>query len=125
MMKTQTDISIARGFGSTRSGVSHWLQQRFTAVLLLMFTPWVLWVAIPIVWHIDQFESLDWLDFWYNKLALVSYIILAAWHGKLGIQVVVEDYVHSKIWRVTMLFLISTIWMAITVFSVIGMYALD
>lgn len=125
MPNSQSHISIAKGFGSIRSGVNHWLQQRFTAVLLLILTPWIIYILFPIILNSNQFLSLDWLTIWYNKFALVSYFLLASWHGKLGLQIVIEDYIHNNIFRVSLLFLITVIWLGISVLSIIGTYTLN
>jgi len=92
------------GRGSAGEGVGHWWIQRVTAVALLPLTAWF---GISLLTHsLQSYDAMrDWIGRpWVAVLSLVLVITLA-WHSKLGVEVVVEDYVHGKGAKTTLLLL--------------------
>ena len=93
-MNFQTPLARARGLGSARQGSHDWWQQRVTAVALV---PLSLWLAI----HLSKLpamtyvEVLQWISLPWNTILLLSFIFLSLYHAMLGLQVVIEDYVHN------------------------------
>ncbi len=93
-MNFQTPLARARGLGSARQGSHDWWQQRVTAVALV---PLSLWLAI----HLSKLpamtyvEVLQWVSLPWNTILLLSFIFLSLYHAMLGLQVVIEDYVHN------------------------------
>jgi succinate dehydrogenase / fumarate reductase membrane anchor subunit len=93
-MNFQTPLARARGLGSARQGSHDWWQQRVTAVALV---PLSLWLAI----HLSKLPSttyvevLQWMSLPWNTILLLSFIFLSLYHAMLGLQVVIEDYVHN------------------------------
>jgi succinate dehydrogenase / fumarate reductase membrane anchor subunit len=94
-MRLRHPIASARGLGSAKDGVGHWWRQRLTAVLLVPLTVWFLWWASafalgdPAVARARLAQPVD-------ALLMIAFLIAAAWHAQLGLQVVVEDYVHHR-----------------------------
>lgn len=93
-MGNGTSIGRVRGLGSAKSGTHHWLLQRFTAVSNLLL---VLWLAVSIVLLPDlKYASvIEWLARPVPATAMALLFISTFWHARLGLQVVVEDYVHE------------------------------
>lgn len=93
-MGNGTSIGRVRGLGSAKSGTHHWLLQRFTAVSNLLL---VLWLAVSIVLLPDlKYASvIEWLARPVPATAMALLFISTFWHARLGLQVVVEDYVHD------------------------------
>jgi len=93
-MNFQTPLARARGLGSARQGSHHWWQQRVTAIALIPLTLWfVLSVAsLPGVGH-D--EAVRWISNPWHSILLLSFILISFFHAMLGLQIVIEDYVHS------------------------------
>jgi succinate dehydrogenase / fumarate reductase membrane anchor subunit len=92
------------GRGSAGEGVGHWWIQRVTAVALLPLTAWF---GISLLTQsLQSYEGMrDWIGQpWVAVLTLVLVLTLA-WHSKLGVEVVVEDYVHGKGAKTTLLLL--------------------
>lgn len=90
----QAPLAQAKGLGSARSGVRHWWHQRVTAAALV---PLTLWLALSVV-HLPtagHAEIVHWLILPWNTLALLSLLLMAFYHAIIGIQVVIEDYVHA------------------------------
>ena len=94
-MSTMRDpLATARGLGSAKDGVNHWWMQRITAVALLVLLPWFIYFAVSLI-GADHSTVRAMIAQPLNATLLVSFIIALYWHARLGLQVVVEDYVHG------------------------------
>lgn len=93
-MNNGTPIKRVRGLGSAHEGTHHWLLQRFTAIGNLVL---VGWFAISLVMQPDfSFETMrDWLSGTIPAVATALLVISTFWHARLGLQVMIEDYVHT------------------------------
>ena len=102
----RSPIARARGLGSAKEGVSHWWMQRLTALALI---PLGLWLVASLVWLAggDQAMIAHWLTAPFTLGALALTIITAFYHAALGLQVVIEDYVHGKAAKFTLIILIQ------------------
>lgn len=89
-----TEIGKVRGLGSAHHGAHHWLLQRFTAAGNLVG---MAWLAASIVTLPDLgYETVSkWLAAPIPATAMILLIISTFWHARLGLQVLVEDYVHN------------------------------
>ena len=94
-MSLRSPLGKVRGLGSAGEGVGHWWVQRVTAVALLPLTAWF---AISLLSH--ALQSYDEMRGWLGQpwvAVLTSLLVFTlAWHSKLGVQVVIEDYVYGK-----------------------------
>jgi len=92
------------GSGSATSGTGHWWAQRVTALALLILGGWFLYSIA----HLDNFAHsamLDWAGRPFNSITLLLLGLTLAWHSGLGVQVVLEDYVHGPSIKVVSLLL--------------------
>ena len=94
-MSYRSPLGRARGLGSAREGAGHWWAQRLTAVALV---PLCLWFVIGLVGVIgaDHEAVLEWISQPLTSSLLVVLIVAAFHHAQLGLQVVIEDYVHHE-----------------------------
>lgn len=92
----RTPLARVRGLGSSRNGVHHWWLQRLSAVILV---PLVLWFAVSLlsVAHADHATMKAWVSRPFNTALLVVLLTTMFWHARLGLQVVIEDYVHEDL----------------------------
>lgn len=90
----RTPLSRARGLGSAKEGVHHFWAQRITAVALI---PLVVWFAISLIMMsgADYAVVRAWIGSPAVMVLLVLTIVIGLHHGQLGLQVVIEDYVHN------------------------------
>lgn len=97
--RIQTPLGRATGLGSAKSGFKHWWVERITAVALL---PLSVWIAGSLIAHSgsDYRTFIAWLGAPINMVLMMLLLITLFWHAALGLQVVIEDYIHSdaKIW---------------------------
>ncbi|CAH0349293.1 succinate dehydrogenase, hydrophobic membrane anchor protein [soil metagenome] len=93
-MGSGTGIGRVRGLGSAKSGTHHWINQRVTAVGNLLL---VLWLIISILQlpALDYVAVTTWLAKSWVAVPMMLMIVSVFYHLRLGLQVVVEDYVHE------------------------------
>ncbi len=101
-MDMRTAQSRVRGLGSAKEGVAHWWAERLTAIALVPLVLWFAVAAIPMV-GADHAAFKAWVGEFGNALLLVLLTIALFHHAQLGLQVVVEDYVHGEAAKVTCL----------------------
>jgi len=94
-MSLQTPLGRARGLGSAKEGVSHWWTQRVTAVALVPLTLWFV-VALLSVDGADYETVVAWIARPFNAVLLIALLISMFYHAILGLQVIIEDYVHHE-----------------------------
>jgi succinate dehydrogenase / fumarate reductase, membrane anchor subunit len=82
------------GLGSAHSGVSHWWAQRLTSLALVPLSIWFL-VSLLALPSLEHATVVAWMSQSWTALLLVIFVLVAAWHSQLGVQVVIEDYVHG------------------------------
>ncbi len=93
-MSLRSPLGRALGHGSASEGAHHWWVQRLTSIALL---PLGFWFAVSIATLPlgDAAVLSSWVAQGWNALLLVLFILVAARHSQLGVQVVIEDYVHG------------------------------
>jgi succinate dehydrogenase / fumarate reductase membrane anchor subunit len=97
----RTPLARARGLGSGKTGTGHFWVQRVTAVALALLVPWLVWVLFSIAGG-DSTHAIDVLRRPWNAILMGAFLVALFWHAKLGMQVVIEDYVHTRFWEVTL-----------------------
>lgn len=107
-MSLLSRLNKARGLDSAKDGTGHWWVQRTTAVVLI---PLGLWFAISLLRlpNGDYSAVRSWLAEPLNSILMILLIVSVLHHSQLGIQVVVEDYVHNEQVKVLVLAL-SKVW---------------
>ncbi|MFA6231909.1 MAG: succinate dehydrogenase, hydrophobic membrane anchor protein [Rhodanobacter sp.] len=90
-------LKIARGLGSSQSGVGHWWTQRLTAAALVLLVVWFVATALCLL-HADYATARATVARPWNALLLIAFVLIMFWHAVLGLQVVIEDYVHTR-WK--------------------------
>ena len=95
-MELRTPLSKVRGMGSAKSGTDHWWHQRLTAIanLILIVITLGVFVSLSGTSHADAVAL---LSSPFVSVVLILTIISVSWHMKLGMQVIIEDYVHHHV----------------------------
>jgi succinate dehydrogenase / fumarate reductase membrane anchor subunit len=94
-MSLRDPLARVRGLGSAREGVAHWWMQRLSAVLLIPLSIWFLCCVAPLV-GAEYGDARVYLAQPLNAFLMMAFVLTLLYHGMLGIQVVVEDYVHTR-----------------------------
>ncbi len=123
MTDYKTPLKKARGLGSAKSGTDHFWQQRLTAAANVPLVLFLIWFVVS---HLNASRA-DIVLAFKNPLvsvAMVLALVSITWHMRLGLQVVIEDYVHSesrKVLALTLNMFFVCALTAIGVFSILKM----
>ena len=93
-MGNGTSIGKVRGLGAAHHGAHHWLVQRFTAIGNLVLMSWLL-VSLVMLGDYGHASVTKWLSHPLNATAMILLVFSLFWHARLGLQVLIEDYLHD------------------------------
>ena len=93
-MGSGTRLGAVRGLGSARSGSHHWWLQRVTALGNILLVLWFLFSLIRLP-GLDHQTVVTWLSQPIVAVPMALLVVNVFWHFRLGLQVVIEDYVHG------------------------------
>ena len=93
-MGNGTSIGRVRGLGSAQEGAHHWIVQRFTAIGNLVLVTFLV-VSLALLPSYDFAGMTSWIANPLVAIALALMSISVFWHARLGLQVLIEDYVHT------------------------------
>jgi len=97
-------LARARGRGSAKSGVHHWYVQRASAILLILLTAWLIYALLTLA-GAEYAEARIFLAIPFNAACFALLLVALLYHAMLGLQVVIEDYVHRPALEAVLLFL--------------------
>ncbi len=94
-MDSRTYIGRVRGLGSAKHGGEHWLKQRLTAIGNLLLTSWFV-ISLLVLPNFEHATLAQWLAQPVVAVPMILMIANIFWHARLGLQVLIEDYVHDE-----------------------------
>jgi succinate dehydrogenase / fumarate reductase, membrane anchor subunit len=120
-MSYRTPLSQARGLGSAKHGVGHWISERVAAIAL---APLVIWGAYSVIRlaSLDYYGAVEWIGEPVNATLVILTIFLSTTHMISGVRVIIEDYVYSHLNKAACLILNLFIgWLAgaLAIFSIL------
>ncbi len=92
-MSLRSALGVVLGRGAAGEGVAHWWAQRVSALMLVPLSVWfvVALVGLPL----NDYAAVSiWIASGWNPVWLALLLLALCWHSRLGVQVVIEDYVH-------------------------------
>ncbi|MDH5824367.1 succinate dehydrogenase, hydrophobic membrane anchor protein [Luteimonas sp. RD2P54] len=102
----RSPIGRARGMGSAKSGTGHFWWQRVTAVVLALLVPWLVGTLVSLI-GADLETVRGVLARPWNATLLAVFVLSMFWHTQMGLQVVIEDYVHARAVEVALQLLVT------------------
>lgn len=119
-MAMKTPLGRVRGLGSAKSGTHHWWLQRLTAIAMAVLMTWFVISMIGLV-GAGYGEAMAWVRQPVVSIILLVLVGTAFYHMRLGIQVVIEDYLDGglKIAGIVLLNFGSVVLAAACLFSVL------
>jgi succinate dehydrogenase / fumarate reductase, membrane anchor subunit len=116
----ETPLESTRDLGSAREGAHHWWVERLTSVSTLLLFVWfaVSLIRLP---GLGYGAVTEWLSSTVNATGMLLLVLSSFWHLKLGLQVIVEDYVHEEANKFLLLMLLNLCSVA---GAVLGLFAI-
>jgi succinate dehydrogenase / fumarate reductase membrane anchor subunit len=114
MSSLQTPLHKVRGLGASHSGTGHFWRQRVTAVALVPLGLWFTYAILGLI-GTNEVAILSFLARPWNALLMAAFATTMLYHMSLGLQEVVDDYVHGTIVKIFCLLLIRFVTIATTV----------
>ena len=117
----RTPLSRARGLGSGHSGVARFISERATSVALVPLSLWAVWAALAVA-HAGYGGAVAFLQSPVNAVMAALTVFVSALHMKMGMQVIIEDYIHLPRSKLPLLLLNSGVcWLgaAVGVFAIL------
>ena len=112
--RMRSPLGRAIGLGSAKEGVDHWWAQRLSAVALIVLGLWFV-ASIIAMAGADRAAVVAWL---HNPLAAILTLLLIGavfYHAALGVQVVIEDYIHNELVKIPSLVAMRLLCLALAV----------
>lgn len=93
-MSLRTPLSQAKGLGSAKEGAHHWWIQRITSVALVPLTLWLVFTIVTFD-DLSYGVAIEWMQSPLVAVGLALLVVVMFYHVQLGVQVILEDYVHG------------------------------
>ena len=94
-MTSKTPLGRVRGLGAAGEGAEHWWDERLSSIAVLLLTIW-LFVSLLRLPALDHGTLGEWLAQPLAAVPMLLLIFATFWHARMGLVVVVEDYVHEE-----------------------------
>ena len=79
----------------SHSGLRHWWHQKLSAILMIPLLIWLL-INLPSFLYLSFEKKIQWVNNTTNFFFLMCFFLIASYHMKLGLTVVLEDYIHNS-----------------------------
>ena len=125
-MKQETPLHRVQGLGAAHSGTGHFWHQRMTAVALVPLGLWFAFVVLGLV-GASEASVLAFLAAPWNAILMAALVIVMLYHMMLGLQVVIDDYVHAPGMKIFLMLLMRAFAIAVgaaSLFALIHIAAL-
>ena len=120
----RSNLSRAKGMGAAHHGVHHWWMQRVTAIALVPLSLWFVYELLNAMLNLGPYYVRGWFGNPLNASLLLLMLIAMFYHGKLGLQVVIEDYVKHPVAKYALLLGNTFFCIALGVVSVLAVIRL-
>lgn len=105
-MSLRTPLKEARGLGSAKDGTHHWSMQRLTAVALIPLSIWAAFTVASMSGQ-DYDTVLSYFRSPFHSSMFILFVFAAFYHAALGLQVVIEDYIHNESAKIAALIVVK------------------
>ncbi len=101
----QTPLHKVKGMGSSHSGTGHFWHERVSSVALIPLTLWFGYAVLGLV-NASEVTAISFLAHPVNAILMAAFVIITLYHIKLGMQVIIDDYVHAAGAKIALLLLV-------------------
>ena len=96
MNRFRTPLKNVRGLGAAKTGTEHFVHQRLTATALVLLGIWFVAFVLSLL-GADYAAATAAIAKPWNAVLLVGFLVAMFWHAQLGLQVILEDYIHNSL----------------------------
>jgi succinate dehydrogenase / fumarate reductase membrane anchor subunit len=121
-MTMRSPLGSVLGHGAAKQGVAHWWNQRLTAVALAPLGLWFVFSLLSLP-DLAYATVVAWIAQPFATALLVLLVGTLAFHSSLGVQVVVEDYVHSRRVRTVLIVIVRFVHLLAGVTGIVAVLA--
>ncbi len=111
-MNLRNPLANAHNHGSAGDGVGHWWAQRLSAIMMVFLTVWLIVALFSLVGS-GHAEAVAWLSHPFHAAMAILFMVVGIYHGQLGLQVIIEDYIRQRALGVLMQ-------VAVKILSIVG-----
>jgi succinate dehydrogenase / fumarate reductase membrane anchor subunit len=104
-MNSQTPLHKVEGMGPSHSGTGHFWHERVTSVALIPLSLWFLYAMLGLA-GTSEVTALQFLAHPLNAILMGAFVCFSLWHAYLGLQVVIDDYIHTPGSKIILMLLI-------------------
>lgn len=123
-MNIRSPLAQAKALGSARNGTSHFMMQRLSGVILALVTLYLPFAVASLV-HADGYDGiLDWFNNPLHAGLCIAFMLTGFYHAALGLQVVIEDYVHCPLAKIIALIAVKTVLFMMALIALISIVQL-
>jgi succinate dehydrogenase / fumarate reductase membrane anchor subunit len=116
----RSPLNRVRGYGSAKAGTHHWYMQRVTAVGLVLLALYPIIGFFIYAVYGGRAGALEWLQSPFAAAGVILFLIAGFYHAALGMQVVIEDYIHGHIAKTVSIY---TVKFGAAAFAILGIIA--
>jgi succinate dehydrogenase / fumarate reductase membrane anchor subunit len=109
--ESATPLGKVKGLGASGHGGHHWLEERFTSVMLVFLSLWLVFSLIMLP-NFEQSILKEWLRTPAGAIPMALFVVFAFRHGVDGLKVAVDDYVHDEGTRIGIHYFLSMLGIA-------------
>lgn len=120
----RASMKTVRGLGSAHAGTHHFWVQRVSAVALIPLSIWFMVEMVSTLLGADRAAVALRFASPYVALAMLAFMLALAMHARLGIQVIIEDYVHGEAKKIVLLMGVNALAILIAVTSIFAIVRL-
>lgn len=122
-MSMRSALGRVRGLGSAKSGTGHWWSQRLSAIALVPLTLWFIG-SLVVLAGASHAEIVAWVSSPIVASLLVLLVATTFYHSYLGLQVVIEDYVHNEPLKLATLIVVQGASFVLALIGIVSVFML-
>jgi succinate dehydrogenase / fumarate reductase membrane anchor subunit len=125
-MTMETPLHKVQGLGASHSGVRHFWRQRMTAAAMVPLAIWFAWSVVGLA-GASEVQVLTYLTrsaigLPLNAILMGAFIVIALYHMVLGLQVIIDDYIHSDGGKIFLMLLMRAFALAVAAVSLFALF---
>lgn len=126
MSSLETPLHKVQGLGASHSGTGHFWRERLTSAALIPLSLWFAYAVLGLV-GTNEVAIVSFLAHPWNAILMAAFVVITFYHLSLGLQVVIDDYVHTAGTKLVLRLLVTVLWIAgslVSVFALVRIAAL-